>query len=368
MTLFMLPTTFSDSFLKALPQGPQWALYGSLPHQTGLRPWQWLPAASEGALMAHVEAARQRGIPFYYALNYTCFGAQEFTAEWQRWAVEMLSWLEGIGVEGVIIASPYLAEMVKKRSSLRLHVSLGAQVDSVPKVVFWQELGADAIYLDEAFNRDFQALEAAKRVSRCQLFLSVNVGCILHCPLRINHGTYLSHARECPPAAYVDYSLVRCSLARATEAAQLLKAPWIRPEDLSIYEAMGFRAFKIWGRTQGEEWLLRVATAYAQGRYDGDLNDLLDPMDNVAPFGRLPYRLRNARLDGFLAGLRGRPCRLGCGACRYCEEWASCAVEVEGSPEEYQRPLRALLERITSGCFRAPTLGSRLRCPHGVRQ
>ncbi len=369
MTLFMLPTNFRDSLLAALPAGPRWAIYGSLPHLTGLRPEQWLPAASEEAVARHVEAARRRGIPFYYALNYTCFGAQEFTAQWQRWVVELLAWLEGIGAEGVIVASPYLAELVKRRSTLRLHVSLGAQVDSVPKVLYWQEVGADAIYLDDALNRDFQALAAARKVARCQLVLSVNVGCILHCPLRIHHGAFLSHARECPPGGYVDYSLLRCCLARASGPAQMLKLPWIRPEDLGLYEEMGFEAFKIWGRTQGEEWLLRVATAYARRRYEGDLNDLLDPVDNVAPFGRLPYRLRNDRLTGFLAGLRGRPCRLGCASCRYCEEWAQRAVEVEGSPAEYQRPLRAILERLTTGCFRAPLAApGRSLGGHCVRQ
>ncbi len=149
MTLFMLPTNFRDSLLAALPAGPRWAIYGSLPHLTGLRPEQWLPAASEEAVARHVEAARRRGIPFYYALNYTCFGAQEFTAQWQRWVVELLAWLEGIGAEGVIVASPYLAELVKRRSTLRLHVSLGAQVDSVPKVLYWQEVGADAILVSQ---------------------------------------------------------------------------------------------------------------------------------------------------------------------------------------------------------------------------
>jgi len=364
VTTFLLPTTFSDSLLAALPPGPRWALYGSLPHCTGLRPGRWLPQASEEAVARHVEAARRRGIPFYYALNHTCFGAREFTAEWQRWAVEFLAWLEGIGAEGVIVASPYLAELVKKRSSLRLHVSLGAQVDSVPKVLFWQGLGADAIYLDDALNRDFEALAAAREAARCQLVLSVNVGCLLHCPLRINHGTYLSHVAECPPGGFVDYSLLRCCLARASEAAQLLKLPWIRPEDLGLYEEMGFEAFKIWGRTQGEDWLLQVATAYARRRYEGDLNDLLDPVDNVSPFGRLPYRVRNERLDGFLAGLRGRPCRLGCGNCRYCQGWARRAVEMEGSPEEYRRPLQAALERLTTGCFWAPPTAA---CSGGAR-
>ncbi len=367
MTLFMLPTTFQDELLDDLPTGPQWAIYGSLPHLTGLRPAQWLPQPSHQKLATHIEAARRRGITFYYALNYTCFGGQEFTAQWQRWAVEMLAWLESIGAEGVIVASPYLAELVKRRSSLRVHISLGAQVDSVPKVLFWQELGADGIYLDDSFNRDFEALMAVREKASCQLFLSVNVGCLLHCPLRINHGTYLSHAHECPKGGYVDYSLLRCSLARVKGRAQLLKLPWIRPEDVSFYEKLGFNAFKIWGRTQDYHWLLRVATAYASRSYEGDLNDLLDPVDNVIPFGPLPYRVRNSLLDGFVQGLKGRPCRLGCLSCRYCDLWAQRAVEEIAPPQNYERPVSTILERITSGCFRAPIASpSRTRSPYPV--
>ncbi len=348
----MVPTTFTDSFLDGLPSGVAWGLYGSLPHEPGLRNGQSLPKVTAAGLASHVKAAAARGIPFYYALNHTCFGAQEFTAEFQRSIVNLLAWLEEAGVVGVIVASPYLAEVVKNRSSLKVHVSLGAQVDNLHKVVFWQELGADGIYLDDSLNRDFETLASAQRVARCQLFLSVNTGCVLHCPLRVSHGTYLSHSHQRGPGFFADYALLRCSLMRATSPTELLRLPWIRPEDLSYYESLGFSSFKIWGRTNDEGWLLRVARAYAARSYQGDLNDLLDPLDNVLPFGRSPYRVRNGRLDGFLNGLVGKPCRLGCGSCRYCHSWAQRAIETEFPVDDYRRSIEAVIERLTTGCFR----------------
>ena len=54
-----------------------------------------------------------------------------------------------------------------------------------------------------------------------------------------------------------------------------LRANWIRPEDLHLYEELGYHNFKIVERNTPTQILLERVKAYAERRYDGNLLDLV---------------------------------------------------------------------------------------------
>ncbi len=142
---------------------------------------------------------------------------------------------------------------------------------------------------------------------------------------------------------------------KVQDPSQLIKGPWIRPEDLELYEGLGLQQFKIAGREQGEQWLLRAIVAYSQRRYDGPLNDLINGFDLVEPFGPLPLRIDNRALDGFLTFFHRKDCTLGCLDCNYCDLWAAKAVTAdEEERERYGQLIERVLNRFTLGSFRAP--------------
>jgi len=352
----IVPTTFEQEFLHALSEYPVSSIYGSLSEEPGGRAKEWLPAAGEEELENHIAHARSLGVGFTYAINAVCSGNREFTADGQRWLAERLGWLEDVGATGVVATNPYIMAMVKERyPELRLSVSTLANVDNVDKALFYEEMGADIIYLPEYINRDLRLLKAMRKRVRCDLVLLVNLACLIHCPLRDYHGSFVSHAAESSRnGCYVDYSLAKCNQIKSVSSVEVMKAPWIRPEDLALYERMGFEHFKLAGREKGGEWILRAVAAYSARTYSGKLNDLVLGLDGIDPFGEFPIYLDNTRLDGFLDFFAKKDCRLGCEGCKHCPEWLERASSVDGRPELYGDRINRFLRRITSGSFRTP--------------
>ncbi len=352
----VVPTTFEPPFLEALAGYPVGSLYGSLSEEPGARAKKWLPAAGAEEVEEHIAQARALGIGFYYTLNNSCGGNREFTAEGQKWLIERLGWLADVGAEGVVATNPYVIEMVKRRyPELRVSLSSIVNLDSVDKALFYQELGVDAIYLAEYLNRNFRLLRALKKKLKCELVPILNLGCLVHCPVRDYHANFVSHSAEClDRGCYLDYSLAKCTQIKSTSPVELVKAPWIRPEDLSRYEEMGFTHFKLAGREKGGEWILRAVAAYAGRKYLGKLNDLVIGFDGIEPFGDFPISLDNRRLEGFIDFFNTKDCRLGCDGCAHCREWFNRAGRVDGDPVRYGEGIDRLLRRFASGSFKAP--------------
>lgn len=351
----VVPAVFDESFLDAMAVLPISHLYGALGGDVGLRANQWLPQPGAGELAAYVAAARAKGMAFFYCLNVACLGNREFTAEGQRWLVERLGSLEEIGVEGVVLSNPYLAAFTHRRfPRLRIAVSTAAAIDSVDKARFFERQGADVLYLPEFINRDFPLLgQIRKRVS-ARLVLLAHVGCLLHCPIRQYHINLVSHSNESQElGTYVDYPLMWCTQEKARDGAQMLKSPWIRPEDLTAYEEMGIDEFKLGGREMDRAWIERAARAYAARRYEGDLNDLVLGFDHLEPYGRLPVRIPNRALEGFIEFFRRKhDCRMGCRDCRYCDDYAALHLEVGADRDRFVSRIDRALARFESGAFR----------------
>lgn len=352
----VVPTTFEPEFLQALADYPVGWVYGSLSEEPGARAKKWLPTVGEEQLEDHVAQCRSKGIGFLYTMNGSCNGNHEFTGEGQRWLAERLGWLVDVGAEGIVATNPYIIEMVKRRyPQLRVSLSSLVRIDSVDQARFYESLGVDSIYLPEYINRNFKLLKALRKRLSCELVVILNLACLVHCPLRDYHANFISHSSQSlDRGCYLDYSLAKCTQMKSASPVELIKAPWIRPEDISEYEAMGFSSFKLAGREKGSQWVLRAVAAYAAREYCGNLNDLVIGLDGIESFGPFPIDLDNTKLGGFLDFFRRRDCRLGCDGCNHCEEWLERSISFNGHPKEYSEEIDRLLRRFTSGSFKAP--------------
>jgi collagenase-like PrtC family protease len=352
----IIPTTFDSAFLEALGSYPVGSVYGSLSDEPGARAKKWLPQIGEAELEDHMAQCRSKGIGFLYVMNGSCNGNREFTAEGQRWLAERLGWLVEAGAEGVVATNPYVIEMVKRRyPELRVTLSSIVNLDSVDKALFYEELGVETIYLPEYLNRNFKLLRALRKKLRCELVPILNLSCLVHCPMRDYHANFISHSSEClDRGCYVDYSLAKCTRIKSASPVEVIKAPWIRPEDLARYEEMGFTCFKLAGREKGTEWILRAVGAYAARKYEGKLNDLVIGLDGIDLFGKFPVYLDNTLLDGFIDFFAKRDCRLGCDGCDHCQKWLKRAASLDCDPKLYGESIDRLLQKFVSGSFKAP--------------
>ncbi|OHB54369.1 MAG: peptidase U32 [Planctomycetes bacterium GWF2_50_10] len=270
---------YDQSITSELAKYPVEEVFGKLPGDFagGGRPAYISTPITKAGLETYIKTLHQNGIKFNYLLNSSCMANREWTRAWQKDLMRMLDWLTEIGVNRLTVSTPYLLETIKaRRSNFYVRVGIFAQVDTPARARFWENLGADAITLESfSINRDFELLEQIRRAVKCDLQLIANHICLWNCPMQCYHQNGIAHSSHSSGGLFIDYCLFNCALARISDETQLIKSRWIRPEDTSRYEKVGYTNFKILERGMPSTQLLKRVEAYSIGRYDGNLAQLL---------------------------------------------------------------------------------------------
>lgn len=416
---------FDEALLEGLVGYPVYEVFGKLTadYFGGGRPSFYLPEVNRSRLEHTVRSAHRRGLEFNYLLNASSMGNQEFCREGQREMEDLLDWLDRIGVDSVTVANVYFLRLVKRRHPrLKVRVSSHRFTDTPRKVRFWAENGADCIVVSEVnIHREFRILEAMQRASAgAELQLIVNNWCRTDCAIAGNHAVGLSVASQKRAKGFpLDYCSVVCNNIRLKEPVNYLRANWIRPEDLRLYEDLGFSNFKIVERNTPTRILLERVRAYSQRRYEGNLLDLVQnyayPAEKLDDRGREAYSLRrllkyfvrpaavnmvkfakvvefgktgsilyprrgpnpvtidNRALDGFIDRFRETGCQdVDCEECRYCHGWAERVVRIDPEWRDRMREISDdLLDEMEAGTFWEPYLrtvnGAAGKLVHRVR-
>jgi collagenase-like PrtC family protease len=401
---------FDDALLEGLKPYPVYEVYGKLTSDYfgGGRPSFYLPEVDRPALERYVRLTHQHGISFNYLLNASAMGNTEFTREGQREMEAMLAWLDDIGVDSVTVANVYFLRLVKQRQPrLRVRVSSHRFTDTPRKVRFWVAEGADYIVVSEVnIHREFAVLAAMQEAAQgVELQLIVNNWCRQDCAIAGQHAVGLSAASQQHGRGFpLDYCSLLCNQLRVREPVNYLRANWIRPEDLHLYEALGYHNFKIVERNTPTQVLVERAAAYTGRRYDGNLLDLVQnyayPIEKIGPrgedawstrrllkyfvkpqavnllkfmkvleFGQAagvlyprrgpnPVTIDNRALDGFIDRFTHQGCQAtDCERCRYCHEWAARVVKIDPDWRQKMEAIYAdLLKEIDGGEFWDPYL------------
>lgn len=413
---------FDDALLEGLKGYPVYEIYGKLTSDYfgGGRPSFYLPEVDRPALARFVKKTHAAGIGFNYLLNASAMGNTEFTREGQRSMEELLDWLDETGVDSVTVANVFFLRLVKKRHPrLKVRVSSHRYTDNARKVRFWVDNGADYIVVSEVnIHREFKVLESLKQAAGdVELQLIVNNWCRQDCAIAGNHAVNLSSASQKGSKGFpLDYSSLVCNELRLREPVNYLRANWIRPEDLHLYEDMGFHNFKIVERNTPTQILLERVKAYSGRRYDGNLLDLVQnysyPVEKVGKkgedawstrrmlkyfikpqavnllkftkvidFGQTasvlfprrgpnPVQIDNRALDGFLDRFKKTGCQdLDCEKCQYCHRWAEKTVKIDPAWKEKMLALyKDLLHDIDGGSFWDPYHKTLAEAPEAAKR
>lgn len=364
---------YDPDIVAQLAQYPVREVYGKFPVDFvgGGRPSYMGTPLTRRQLRDYVKTLSQHGIAFNYLLNSSCMGNREWGRRFQKKITSLLGNLQDWGIHRLTVSTPFLLELIKARFP-RFHVKVGiyAQVDTARRARFWEDLGADAINLESfSINRDFPRLEAIRRAVRCDLQLIANHPCLPNCPLQPYHMNGIAHASDGSGGLYIDYCFLRCSRMRLAEPANFIRSGWIRPEDLHVYETLGYSTFKLLERGMPSEDLLTRVMAYSERRFEGNLAEILLPygfkkpvakrrfwtllhfikpwqlnplrgrkmLDLIKGQGMLfPAQHRPIRIDStaipdtFLDGFRTRDCaQLDCRQCGYCDAIAARAIQID---------------------------------------
>ena len=379
MRHFTVPTPFTPEFLDQLAAlnsefaasgGRVLELYGSFQQGSfnSARPAKYLPAVSREQFQRHVARARDQGIAFNYLLNAPSYSNHEYTHQGRAELAELLALLVDSGVTSVTVAVPYLVEIIHATAPrLEVVVSTIGYVGGLAGIDQYHEAGAARIVLDVEVNRDFQFLRAACGQSPVPLEIIVNPVCLCQCHFKYNHNCVAalgsqSLLRGGAGVPYNQYYLNWCFLRKLRSTSEFLKSPWVRPEDLHLWEETGIHYFKIAGRGLPGDQILRLCRSYLARSFDGNLLDLLGwphwlafrDNDDGTRLPPLEILLDNRALDGFLDFFaRATPqCRLGCQRCGHCQAWSRKALRCsdEGLRAGYvanmERSLRHLVEDV----------------------
>jgi collagenase-like PrtC family protease len=390
--------SFQPGLLRRLAAFPEVAeVYAQRGNEVtgGGRSGYTLPSVSKRGLVRAVDEAHRHGIAFNYLLNGASLGGIEQTRAGQRRIRATIEELGDIGVDALTVASPLLARIIRTRyPRFSIRASAFAMVDSPVKARQWEDLGADTLCVSAiACNRDFGLLERIRKAVSCELQLIANATCLLRCAYEPTHMQLLSDSsRKGDPTGgfCLDYCILHCSRKRLQDPAHYIRAAWIRPEDLHVYEELGYSYFKILERSCPAELMLKRVEAYVKRSFEGNLLELAGPVAQInrgtgaSPGRRLrialsmlrPHKVKigtllkvreymnaiipdryergaagvyidNRTLDGFLERLRGRDCpSRSCEKCGYCATVAAKLVEYDPA---YRERTLAMADELDQG-------------------
>jgi len=356
-----------------------------------LRPVSW------HRLRAVVEEAHRYGIRFNYLLNGATLQGLEQTRKGQKTIRRLLDRVDSYGVDSVTVASPYLLRVVKRHHPrLQTRVSAFAVVDRPSKARQWEDMGADTICVSAlACNRDFATLAAMRKEVSCELQLIANAACMLGCAHELTHMNMLTASSSTSSAhrgLCLDYCFLRCSSVRLADPVHYIKSTWIRPEDLHLYEKLGYHSFKIVERSCPTDLLVKRVEAYVRRSFKGNLLEIAGPVAQISQQQgaslrqrlatlrdvfqptkvnlrslqavrdyaeqillstyeqeRAPVFIDNEGLDGFLEGMRKRDCsHADCSRCGYCRKWADTHVHVD---PDYRQKMLHMAHELDEGAL-----------------
>jgi collagenase-like PrtC family protease len=272
-------------------------------------------------------------------MNPTCQGSDWYSENRLRSTLDFLYRMcDEYAIEAVTIANPVYIKAVKSQlPQLEVCASVLSDIDCIQRANIIREAGADTITPDAGINRDIDLLNDISKSTGAKIKLMVNEGCLYKCPFRKFHFNFVSHwSKELEHSTmkgkdFFDY----CSAIIKKDHSQILKSPWIRPEDLDRYAGVT-TYFKIVGRARPRSHVLRMVRAYMNQCYDGNLLDII--CSSLNNYG-LSY---GACIDNKSLSDTGFPekvlsCHHNCFGCRYCDELASMLVKLDQvTPEKLE--------------------------------
>ncbi len=368
---FYVATNWQQDLIPNIKHSGVEELYGKLNADFvgGGKSSSLLPFITKRQAMLYIQQAHKFGLKFNYLLNGVCLDNKEFTRSGQKKLHLLLDWVANIGVDSVTVSIPYLLELIKRQYPyFKVYASIYAGVDSIEKAKYWENLGVDLINLSSRIVREFPLLKEIRKNTRCKLQLIGNMACLYDCPLLFYHKNLLSHASQSNHTSgrfFIDYCYLNCFYKKISSPMELIRASWIRPEDVCYYENIGIDRIKILDRFRSTKSIISIINAYASRNYEGNLIDLLfncsgNAMWQTAKlyrrlryffhpfhanifrlrkmaelFSKIPVFINNKALDGFLEYFLKEGCYLkSCQECGYCQRIAKEVVKVDSEQRE----------------------------------
>jgi hypothetical protein len=219
-------------------------------------------------------------------------------------------------------------------SRLEAIPSINCMLDSFDKITAMMNFigithfkAPETFILDRSLNRKMDAL--AEVTAKCRqkfpgvkIELLANEGCLFQCPFKPAHDCHISLSNMGMSFDTFRFNHdLGCIRYLQDYPNQILKSPFIRPEDVAAYEQYA-DIVKVCGRDLGSSFLLKTVAAYLQGAFSGNLLELLDALNwmsdkAVIANPELPHDFQKQLSS----------CSKDCDSCHYCEDTLELCAE-----------------------------------------
>jgi collagenase-like PrtC family protease len=298
------------------------------------------------ALQEYAAHSAKLSIDFNYTINTPYMNNEEFTKEGVAEFRQFLTELYAAGVRSLTLALPGLMEIANEmKPGFAIRASVICNTNTANKAMELKRLGAERIVVDESIARDFRVLKSIVAAFGDKVEIIANSVCQQDCTYRIFHYNQIAGDSVGPTSGIsCTFYRHRCALRTHKDPSTLLKAAWIRPEDLKYYEDIGIEYFKLQGRqavATGDP--VRTVQSYINGSYDGDLVELLFMF---SPTNQLQVKLDNRKLDGFLKPFveHDHFCPKNCEEHSYCNRFAEKVLEGTGVDKIFRAGSQFLIQ------------------------
>lgn len=234
---------------------------------------------SEKEIIRQIKLAHKYNVRYNMLMNASCHGGKQFSKDFRDKILKFIDLISRAGADSVTVVDPYLLRLIRAHSDIRITVGQWAHVAEPVKALRFKTLGANSIILHTDVNRNFEMLKLLKKEVDLELQIFVNTGELYQCENFTAHCNFVSHMSILPDEGIkslgnYNYCLEKCRIIKQTNPVEFLMCAFIRPEDLHLYERMGYRTFKIAGRKSSTSWMVRTVRAYLNRSYDGNVLDL----------------------------------------------------------------------------------------------
>lgn len=295
-----------------------------------------------------ISGLHESGISFSYIINSTITAGMEYTTVGIRRIYDFIQQLFDCEVDNVTVSHPFLISFIKNNfPKLRVTASICCGINTVSKAKEFESLGVDEIVLDRDINRNFPLIASIQKNVKCDIKVLCNSPCLVQC-INLAYHANLSSALSNqilnkslainPNESFDAICSVYCVLKKMTHLEEIIKSPWIRPEDMKYYYSKGIKSFKIDGRDRKPEYVLKVINAYLNQSYEGnflhiiqghfveDINNCFN--NNFQLESEWKIGINNRDLDGFIVPfvLGEKLCTHDCADCKYCYSFSKKIV------------------------------------------
>lgn len=243
----------------------------------------------------YTRAIKQKGIIPIAGLDSTCQGNLEAHIQQYKALDSLFKKLQVLGFKDILVSSPNNIGYVKQNyPSMNIYLSYSQFVTSLNRGKIFFRLGTKFIILHPDIIRDFHALKNFIKLKDKKLnyqdvgyILPLNLGCNWGCIHWYQHHNLQSHRTISSPILSnqenisniengFDYPLLYCWKKRLEEPVNILKAGWITPNNIELYQKLGYDNFLLFTAGFSTEKIIGVIESYKNKTLKQFFNEFLN--------------------------------------------------------------------------------------------